>query len=90
MPSVSAGHDMHFVGAVLERWRGATSQREVANDPTFAPAQRSFEPRPPEPRYEPRPAEPRAPEPRTVEAPMLQPSMGLDPDRFSLLKKPLR
>jgi DNA helicase HerA-like ATPase len=90
VPSVSAGHDMHFVGAVLERWRGATSQREVANDPTFAPAQRSFEPRPPEPRYEPRPAEPRAPEPRTVEAPMLQPSLGLDPDRFSLLKKPLR
>jgi hypothetical protein len=29
-------------------------------------------------------------EPRPVEAPMLQPSMGLDPDRFSLLKKPLR
>ena len=27
---------------------------------------------------------------RTVEAPMLQPSLGLDPDRFSLLKKPLR
>src|SRR6202795_1604433 len=27
---------------------------------------------------------------RTVEAPMLQPSMGLDPDRFSLLKNPLR
>jgi hypothetical protein len=25
-----------------------------------------------------------------VEAPMLQPSQGLDPDRFSLLKKPLR
>jgi hypothetical protein len=25
-----------------------------------------------------------------VEAPMLQPSLGLDPDRFSLLKKPLR
>jgi hypothetical protein len=25
-----------------------------------------------------------------VEAPMLQPSMGHDPDRFSLLKKPLR
>ena len=25
-----------------------------------------------------------------VEAPLLQPSMGLDPDRFSLLKKPLR
>ena len=28
--------------------------------------------------------------PRVPEAPMLQPSMGLDPDRFSLLKKPLR
>jgi hypothetical protein len=28
--------------------------------------------------------------PVLVEAPMLQPSMGLDPDRFSLLKKPLR
>jgi hypothetical protein len=26
----------------------------------------------------------------SAEAPMLQPSMGLDPDRFSLLKKPLR
>jgi hypothetical protein len=29
-------------------------------------------------------------EPRAVESPMLQPSLGLDPDRFSLLKKPLR
>ena len=28
--------------------------------------------------------------PRTTDAPLLQPSMGLDPDRFSLLKKPLR
>jgi hypothetical protein len=28
--------------------------------------------------------------PRTADAPLLQPSMGLDPDRFSLLKKPLR
>ena len=73
------------VTAVLERWRGATSQREVANDPTFSPVQRSMEPRPPEPRYE-----PPAPPARTVEAPMLQPSLGLDPDRFSLLKKPLR
>src|SRR6266853_1067729 len=66
--SVAAGHDMHFVSAVLERWRGATSQRDVPNDPGAND----------------RPA------PRTVEAPMLQPSMGLDPDRFSLLKKPLR
>ena len=43
----------------------------------------------PEPPKEPqKPAA--APAPRTVEAPMLQPSLGLDPDRFSLLKKPLR
>ncbi|QQN66837.1 ATP-binding protein [Bradyrhizobium diazoefficiens] len=70
VPSVSAGHDMHFVGAVLERWRGATSQRDVPNDPMFsAPPAKTL---------------------TTAEAPMLQPSMGLDPDRFSLLKKPLR
>jgi hypothetical protein len=25
-----------------------------------------------------------------VESPMLQPSQGFDPDRFSVLKKPLR
>jgi DNA helicase HerA-like ATPase len=30
------------------------------------------------------------PLPRTTDSPLLQPSMGLDPDRFSLLKKPLR
>nr|WP_249801969.1 ATP-binding protein [Bradyrhizobium zhengyangense] len=70
VPSVTSGHDMHFVGAVLERWRGATSQRDVPNDPVFAAP----------------PAKTLAP----AETPMLQPSMGLDPDRFSLLKKPLR
>jgi DNA helicase HerA-like ATPase len=70
VPSISAGHDMHFVGAVLERWRGATSQRDAPNDPVFAaPAAKTLAP---------------------AETPMLQPSMGLDPDRFSLLKKPLR
>jgi uncharacterized protein len=69
--SVGGSHDTHFVSAVLERWRGATSGRDAHGDPSFSPAQR-------------------LPEPRTVEAPMLQPSMGLDPDRFSLLKKPLR
>lgn len=70
VPSVTSGHDMHFVGAVLERWRGATSQRDVPNDPVFqAPPAKTLMP---------------------VETPMLQPSMGLDPDRFSLLKKPLR
>jgi hypothetical protein len=70
VPSATSGHDMHFVGAVLERWRGATSNRDVPNDPTFN--------------------ERTASRTATVEAPMLQPSMGLDPDRFSLLKKPLR
>lgn len=70
VPSVTSGHDMHFVGAVLERWRGATSQRDVPNDPVFqAPPAKTLAP---------------------AETPMLQPSMGLDPDRFSLLKKPLR
>ncbi|WP_027532226.1 ATP-binding protein [Bradyrhizobium sp. WSM3983] len=70
VPSVTSGHDMHFVGAVLERWRGATSQRDVPNDPVFqAPPAKTLTP---------------------AETPMLQPSMGLDPDRFSLLKKPLR
>ena len=67
-PSVAAGHDMHFVSAVLERWRGATSHRDVPTDTRIGE----------------RPAA------RMVEAPMLQPSLGLDPDRFSLLKKPLR
>ncbi len=66
VPSVTAGHDMHFVSSVLERWRAATSHRDVPNDS----ADRAIA--------------------RSVEAPMLQPSMGLDPDRFSLLKKPLR
>jgi DNA helicase HerA-like ATPase len=71
-PSVVAGHDMQFVSAVLERWRGATSNREVPNDLS------SMAERGP------------SSGPRSVEAPMLQPSLGLDPDRFSLLKKPLR
>jgi DNA helicase HerA-like ATPase len=70
VPSVAAGHDMHFVSAVLERWRGATSQRDVANDSGFND----------------RPIT-RAP---SMESPMLQPSQGFDPDRFSVLKKPLR
>ena len=70
VPSVSAGHDMHFVSAVLERWRGATSHRDGAGSGDAMPVER--------------------PTLRTADAPMLQPSLGLDPDRFSLLKKPLR
>jgi DNA helicase HerA-like ATPase len=66
--SVTAGHDMHFVSAVLDRWRGATSQRDVPNDPGDRPITRT----------------------PSMESPMLQPSQGFDPDRFSVLKKPLR
>jgi DNA helicase HerA-like ATPase len=72
-PSVTAGHDMHFVAAVLERWRGATSNRDTPGDAS-AGGERSASARVMTP----------------AEAPMLQPSLGLDPDRFSLLKKPLR
>src|SRR5438034_7007420 len=69
VPSIAAGHDMHFVSAVLERWRGATSQRDVPGDQgglNERPATRTL----------------------AVESPMLQPSQGFDPDRFSVLKKP--
>ncbi len=69
-PSIADGHDMHFVSAVLERWRGATSHRDVPNDPGINDRM--------------------APRTLAVESPMLQPSQGLDPDRFSVLKKPLR
>ncbi len=68
VPASSRGQDIHFVTSVLERWRGATSAREVPNDPGFNDKLQT----------------------RTLDAPMLQPSMGLDPDRFQLLKKPLR
>jgi DNA helicase HerA-like ATPase len=68
--SVTAGHDMHFVSAVLERWRGATSQRDVPNDPGANDRPMTRTP--------------------SMESPMLQPSQGFDPDRFSVLKKPLR
>src|SRR5487761_2357360 len=59
VPSMAAGHDAHFVAAVLERWRGATSHRDVPNDPSFneRPAARTL---------------------LSAEAPLLQPSQGLD------------
>ena len=63
------GQDLKFIESVLDRWRGATTQRDLApNNPQMQ--ERAL--------------------PKTVESPLLQPSMGLDPDRFSLLKKPLR
>lgn len=64
----SSGHDIMFVSAVLERWRGATSHRDSQSDMQVS----------------------ERPVPRSLDAPMLQPSLGLDPDRFALLKKPLR
>lgn len=104
-PVTGGTHDLHFVTSVLERWRGATTHRDIPNDPGFserplarpgsglslgglsggmtplgggsAPPLAPLAPSPPPPR----PA---------AESPMLQPSLGLDPDRFSLLKKPLR
>jgi DNA helicase HerA-like ATPase len=62
------GQDIHFVASVLERWRGATTNRDTPMDPVVQDKAL----------------------PRAAEAPMLQPSLGLDPDRFSLLKRPLR
>jgi hypothetical protein len=66
--SSGRGQDVHFVASVLERWRGATTSRDVPVE--LAPQDKLL--------------------PRAAEAPMLQPSLGLDPDRFSLLKRPLR
>ncbi len=91
-PATGTGYDMHFVTSVLERWRGATTHRDVPNDPGFAdrPLARPSQPSssPPSGFSHANPTAP--PPPRPVDSPMLQPSLGLDPDRFSLLKKPLR
>lgn len=63
-PMDTGSHDLRFVQSVLERWRGANTQRAAAADFDDTPA--------------------------LAAPPMLQPSLGLDPDRFQLLKKPLR
>jgi DNA helicase HerA-like ATPase len=76
----SAGHDQSFVSSVLARWRGATTHREVHTSPDLSMNER--------PAPLPRSTEQLVP--RTTDSPLLQPSLGLDPDRFSLLKKPLR
>jgi DNA helicase HerA-like ATPase len=75
VPTSPHSHDINFVTSVLRRWRGATSHRDEHVDNNLV--DRSNE------RTE-RLA------PRVTEAPLLQPSMGLDQDRYSLLKKPLR
>lgn len=68
VPTSGRGQDIHFVTSVLERWRGASTSRDVPSDTGFQDKLQS----------------------RPADAPMLQPSMGFDPDRFQLLKKPLR
>ncbi len=75
-PTAYTGHDINFVGSVVERWRGATGRRDAPNDPLISD------------RFADKLGD--HPLQRAVEAPLLQPSLGLDPDRFSLLKKPLR
>ncbi|RTL51252.1 MAG: DUF87 domain-containing protein [Bradyrhizobiaceae bacterium] len=75
-PSMHGGFDIQFVSSVLERWRGSTTHRDAPNDPHVSD------------RFADKLGD--HPLQRTVDSPMLAPSLGLDPDRFSLLKKPLR
>jgi DNA helicase HerA-like ATPase len=69
---ISGGHDLDFIRAVVERWRGASSRR-VSGAASPHPSETSE-----------RVAAP------PLSPPMLQRSLGLDPDRFQILKKPLR
>ncbi|MBN9598601.1 MAG: ATP-binding protein [Afipia sp.] len=75
-PTAYTGHDINFVSSVVERWRGATGRRDAPAEPLVSD------------RFADKLGD--HPLQRAVEAPLLQPSLGLDPDRFSLLKKPLR
>ncbi|CAM5420426.1 Type IV secretory pathway, VirB4 components OS=Afipia felis OX=1035 GN=NCTC12722_02571 PE=4 SV=1 [Afipia felis] len=72
------GHDIHFVSSVVDRWRGSTTHRDAPNDALVS--DRFAE------RVGDRPLQ------RLVDLPMLQPTspLGLEPERYSLLKKPLR
>jgi len=73
-----AKRDIHFVATVLDRWRGSTTHRDAPNDPLVT--DRFAE------RVGDRPLQ------RLVDSPMLQPTspLGLESERYSLLKKPLR
>jgi DNA helicase HerA-like ATPase len=77
-PTSDSGHDIHFVTSVLDRWRGSTTHRDAPNDPLVT--DRFAE------RIGDRPLQ------RLVDSPMLQPTspLGLESERYSLLKKPLR
>jgi len=66
---MSGRHDLDFIRAVVERWRGASSRKTLAPAPAEADERMSAPP---------------------LSPPMLQPSLGLDPNHFRLLKKPLR
>jgi len=46
VPTATTGHDTHFVGAVLERWRGAMSNRDDPTIPVLAngPVRAAFPP----------------------------------------------
>jgi DNA helicase HerA-like ATPase len=72
------GRDINFVTSVLDRWRGSTTHRDAPNDPhvTDRFAEHVGD----------RPLQ------RLVDSPMLQPTspLGLESERYSLLKKPLR
>jgi DNA helicase HerA-like ATPase len=69
----ATGHDMNFIASVLERWRGMTMNRSTAKDAPRETPPVSTSGAPPE-----QPATPTAPAVPT-----------LDPNRFSLLKKPI-
>src|SRR3569623_1221942 len=74
----ASGHDINFVTSVVDRWRGSTTHRDAPNDPLVSDrfAERMGD----------RPLQ------RLVDSPMLQPTspLGLESERYSLLKKPLR
>lgn len=77
-PVSDHGHDIHFVSSVVDRWRGSTTHRDAPNDPLVSD------------RFADRVGD--RPLQRLVDSPMLQPTspLGLESDRYSLLKKPLR
>jgi DNA helicase HerA-like ATPase len=66
---MSNRHDLDFIRAVVERWRGASSRKTAAVPSMPSDGNERLAP---------------------LSPPTLQPSLGLDPDRFRLLKKPLR
>jgi hypothetical protein len=66
---MSNRHDLDFIRAVVERWRGASSRKTTAVPSMPSDGNERLAP---------------------LSPPTLQPSLGLDPDRFRLLKKPLR